>query len=45
MQEGDVPATFADVSALAEWTGFSPGTAVASGVDRFVDWYRQYYGV
>jgi UDP-glucuronate 4-epimerase len=40
-----VPATFADVSALAEWTGFAPGTDIREGVGRFVGWYRGYYGV
>ena len=43
MQDGDVPATSADVSALAAWAGFSPGTPVDVGVQRFVDWYRDYY--
>jgi UDP-glucuronate 4-epimerase len=43
MQPGDVPATFADVSELAAWTGFSPATPVAVGVERFVRWYREYY--
>ncbi len=45
MQPGDVPATHADVSALARWTGFTPGTPVQDGIDRFVAWYRAYYGV
>jgi len=43
LQDGDVPATFADVSELAQWTGFKPNTSVRSGVARFVDWYRGYY--
>ncbi|MFN0186064.1 MAG: NAD-dependent epimerase [Aquabacterium sp.] len=43
LQPGDVPATYADVGALTEWTGFKPGTAIANGVARFVDWYRGYY--
>jgi len=45
LQDGDVPATFADVSELTEWTGFKPGTPVTVGVGRFVDWYRDYYKV
>jgi len=45
LQDGDVPATFADVSELARWTEFKPGTPVRQGVGRFVDWYRSYYGV
>jgi UDP-glucuronate 4-epimerase len=43
LQDGDVPATFADVSALTEWTGFAPATPVSEGVARFVTWYRDYY--
>jgi UDP-glucuronate 4-epimerase len=45
MQPGDVPATYADVSELTEWTGFKPGTPIESGVARFVEWYRSYYKV
>jgi UDP-glucuronate 4-epimerase len=43
MQDGDVPATFADTAALAAWVGFAPRTDVRDGVRRFVDWYRSYY--
>ncbi|MEO7852099.1 MAG: NAD-dependent epimerase/dehydratase family protein, partial [Rubrivivax sp.] len=43
LQDGDVPATFADVSELAQWTGFTPNTPVPTGIARFVDWYRGYY--
>jgi UDP-glucuronate 4-epimerase len=45
LQDGDVPATSADVSELAAWTGFRPATPVRAGVARFVDWYRSYYRV
>ena len=45
MQPGDVPATYADVSELTAWTGFSPATPIAEGVARFVAWYRDYYRV
>ncbi len=45
LQDGDVPATFADVSALEQWTGFRPATTVDQGVGRFVDWYRTYFKV
>jgi len=45
MQPGDVLDTFADVSSLVEDYGFKPSTTVADGVARFVDWYRDYYGV
>ncbi len=43
MQDGDVPATFADTSELAALVGFAPRTDVREGVRRFVDWYRAFY--
>ncbi len=45
MQDGDVPATHADVAELAAWTDFRPAMPVPEGVKRFVDWYRGYYKV
>ena len=43
LQDGDVPATFADVSELTAWTGFKPATPIVDGVGRFVRWYRDYF--
>ena len=45
MQDGDVPATYADTSALKEWVGFSPSTSIGEGIARFVAWYREYYRI
>jgi UDP-glucuronate 4-epimerase len=45
MQDGDVPATFADVSALESDFGYKPRTTVEDGVERFIEWYREYYEV
>jgi UDP-glucuronate 4-epimerase len=45
LQPGDVPDTHADVDALMEDTGYSPGTPLLTGIRRFVDWYRDYYKV
>jgi UDP-glucuronate 4-epimerase len=45
MQPGDVPATYADVSALAEWTGVQPRTSIQTGIERFVAWYKGYYAI
>lgn len=44
MQPGDVPATYADVDDLMRDVGFKPDTTLAVGLDRFVQWYRDYYG-
>lgn len=43
MQPGDVPATFADIDDLANDVGFRPQTSIEEGIQRFVDWYREYY--
>ncbi|MHA6346773.1 NAD-dependent epimerase/dehydratase family protein [Roseivivax sp. CAU 1761] len=45
MQPGDVPATWADAGLLQRLTGYVPQTPVSEGIPRFVDWYREYYGV
>ena len=44
MQPGDVVATYADIAAIAGDLGFAPRTALADGVPRFVEWYRDFYG-
>ncbi|MBA4423090.1 MAG: capsular biosynthesis protein CpsI [Syntrophus sp. (in: bacteria)] len=43
LQAGDVPATFADIDALATAVGFKPVTPIAEGIGHFVAWYRDYY--
>jgi UDP-glucuronate 4-epimerase len=45
MQPGDVADTYADVAELTRDTGYSPSTTVEVGVQRFVDWYRDFYQV
>jgi UDP-glucuronate 4-epimerase len=44
MQPGDVPDTWADVSALRCDVGYAPSTPIEQGVEKFVAWYRDYYG-
>jgi UDP-glucuronate 4-epimerase len=44
MQPGDVPATYADIDALTRDVGFRPSTSIEEGVNRFVEWYRSFYG-
>ena len=45
MQPGDVPATYADIDDLARDAGFAPSTPIETGIARFYEWYRGYYGV
>ena len=43
MQSGDVMATHADIQKLNASTNYRPGTDIATGLSRFVDWYQSYY--
>jgi len=45
IQLGDVPATYAETSALRNLTGFAPATPLREGIKRFIAWYRDYYKV
>lgn len=45
MQDGDVPATYADIEKLQNTINFKPETEINSGIQRFVDWYRSYYSL
>jgi UDP-glucuronate 4-epimerase len=44
IQPGDVVSTMADVSELERAVGFRPRTPLRTGIARFVNWYREYYG-
>lgn len=43
MQPGDVPMTYADVSALERDFGFKPSTSLREGLGRFARWYKEFY--
>ena len=45
MQDGDVPATYANVDDLVRDIKFKPDTSIEEGIGKFVEWYREYYGV
>ncbi|MBD3664553.1 NAD-dependent epimerase/dehydratase family protein [Sulfitobacter aestuariivivens] len=45
IQPGDVPATWADTSLLNTLIGPRAATPLATGLQRFVDWYRGYYKI
>ena len=45
IQDGDVPATYADVEDLMNDVGFKPKTSIQEGIKNFVNWYREYYKV
>ncbi|MDB0047988.1 NAD-dependent epimerase/dehydratase family protein, partial [Burkholderiaceae bacterium] len=45
LQPGDVPDTYANVDDLVEQLYYQPSTMFKDGIQRFVDWYRNYYKV
>jgi len=44
MQPGDVEETYADIDDLAADAGYRPNTPLKEGLEKFVAWYREYYG-
>jgi UDP-glucuronate 4-epimerase len=45
IQPGDVPKTYADVTALSQQYGYQPTTSVQAGIKPFVEWFRSYYQI
>ncbi|CAM3923807.1 SDR family NAD(P)-dependent oxidoreductase [Mesobacillus zeae] len=45
IKPGDVPATFASTEKLEEAVGFKPKTSIEVGLQRFADWYCEYYKI
>lgn len=43
MKAGDVPATYASTEALNKAVGFKPETSIEEGLQKFADWYMEYY--
>lgn len=44
IQAGDVPATYADVTDLVKDLSYKPEMPVQEGINRFVDWYLEFFG-
>lgn len=43
IQPGDVPRSFADISAISGDLNFQPTTSIEVGIPNFVRWYRDYH--
>jgi UDP-glucuronate 4-epimerase len=44
LQPGDVVATFADIEDIKNDFNYHPKTDIATGLKKFVEWYREFYG-
>lgn len=45
LQPGDVPSTYANVDDLVSNIDYKPNTSVQDGINKFVEWYREYFNV
>lgn len=46
MQMGEVVETYADIEKSQRLLGFQPSTTIEEGLNRFLEWYREYhYGI
>ena len=43
IKPGDVPATYASTKLLEQAIGFKPKTSIEEGLQKFTDWYCEYY--
>ncbi len=43
IKAGDVPRTYASIDAIWKCTGFKPKTTIEEGLQKFADWYVEYY--
>ena len=43
MQPGDVSATSADTHLLEEWINFKPNTSINKGIEKFIEWFINFY--
>ena len=45
LQLGDVPFTSSNCCELESWIDYRPRTTVEVGVEKFINWYKEYYGI
>ena len=45
IQPGDVPFTLSDSSLLFDLTKYKPDTPIKNGINKFYQWYKQYYNL
>ena len=43
IQPGDVEATAANTNILEEWIDFEPSISIELGIEKFANWYLDYY--
>jgi UDP-glucuronate 4-epimerase len=42
-QKGDVAQTYADTTKLFNLTCYKPRTSLETGIEKMINWYKEYY--
>ena len=45
MQPGDAEASWSSSEELIQTINYSPNTLIKTGIQNFVDWYLDYFGI
>tara|TARA_B100001059_G_C17813817_1_gene573884 strand:- start:479 stop:1447 length:969 start_codon:yes stop_codon:yes gene_type:complete len=45
LQKGDVIKTHSDISLINNFTGYKPTVEIEDGVEKFINWYLEYYKI
>ena len=45
IQKGDVKKTWSDINLIKNLSGFQPKISISEGVEKFVNWYKNYYKI
>ena len=43
LQPGDLISTYASIEKISSWINFVPNTPIEKGVEKFVNWFKDYY--
>ena len=43
LQTGDIVKTHSNINKLKKYTGYKPKTNIKIGINRFIEWYKDYY--
>ena len=45
LQVGDVVKTHSDIKKLKKYIGYRPKTNIKIGIEKFIEWYKEYYKI
>ncbi len=45
LQVGDIVKTHSNINKLKKYTGYKPKTNIKIGIEKFIEWYKDYYSI